>query len=242
MAQSTISNNLVQLGCRIHDACLKYGRDPAGVRLLAVSKTMAEDRIADAIAAGQHDFGENYLQEALPKIHNVNDPAVIWHYIGAIQSNKTRDIAGQFAWVHTVSRLRIAARLSAQRPHHLPPLKVLVQVNVSGESTKEGVDPDAAANLVGDMLTLPRLEIAGLMTIGAAGADFTRQREAFRRLAGLRAAIAARYGDDLPGFTELSMGMSADMEAAIAEGATWLRIGTAIFGPRTQQQTTRETL
>lgn len=187
-----------------------------------------------ALEAGQTDFGENYLQEARAKIEALENPNITWHYIGGIQSNKTAEIARHFNWVHTVSRKRIAVRLSEQRPANLGRLRVLVQVNISGEASKAGVAPGETAELVTSMIGLPGIELRGLMAIPAPAREFESQREGFRALRELLEDIRAQHGADLPHFSDLSMGMSNDLEAAIAEGSTWLRIGTAIFGPRKQ--------
>lgn len=235
MVPASVQHNLEMVRCKIAAACDQYGRRSEDVNLLAVTKTVDVARIRAAMGAGQRDFGENYLQEACEKIAEVDDPSVVWHYIGAIQSNKTAEIARRFGWVHTVARAKIAARLAAQRPADLPPLKVMVQVNISGERTKAGVAAGEAGSLIEQLLSLPRLEIRGLMAIPAPTSDFGAQRAGYRRLRELHGEIQAQFGAALPHFVDLSMGMSGDMEAAIAEGATWLRIGTAIFGPRQRQ-------
>lgn len=232
MSTEPIRGRLSEIRDRIAEACRHYGRDARDVNLLAVTKTVAVPTIRTALAMGQQHFGENYLQEACAKIAAIDDAAVTWHFIGGVQSNKTADIARNFTWVHTVCREKIAQRLAAQRPAHLPPLKVMVQVNVSGESSKAGVGPQETSRLIESMLRLDGLELRGLMTIPAPDKGIDAQRKGYSRLRELKEEIKARYGDDLPDFTDLSMGMSADFEAAIAEGATWLRIGTAIFGAR----------
>lgn len=213
---------------RIYEACMAAGRDPAGVRLLAVSKTFPAEAVREAAAAGQTSFGENYAQEAVDKIARLQDLALDWHFIGPIQSNKTRLIAEHFSWVHSVDRLKIAERLSEQRPGHLSPLKVLLQVNVSGEASKAGCAPDEVEALARSISGLPRLELCGLMAIPEPSDDSAVQRSRFGQL--------RRLGERLrtQGYpiTELSMGMSADLESAVHEGATVVRIGTAIFGQR----------
>ena len=234
MVDVQVQDNLARVRSRIKDACNQYGRDPGEVKLLAVTKTVKPERVRMALDAGQTDFGENYLQEARAKIATLNDPNITWHYIGGIQSNKTSEIARNFHWVHTVSRNRIAVRLSDQRPEDLDPLKVLVQVNISGEASKAGIAPGETADLVTSMIGLPGIELRGLMAIPAPAHDFETQREGFRALRELLQEIQAQHGAELPYFSDLSMGMSNDLEAAIAEGATWLRVGTAIFGPRQQ--------
>ncbi len=200
-------------------------RDPASVGLLAVSKTQPAAAIRDAFAAGLRDFGENYLQEALDKQAELDDLPLTWHFIGPIQSNKTKAIAEHFDWVHSVDRLKIAQRLSDQRPATLPPLNVCLQVNVSGEASKSGCAPQEVQQLARAITALPRLRLRGLMCIPAPSEDPAEQRAAFARLRQLRDELAL----DLD---TLSMGMSQDLEAAIAEGATWVRIGTALFGAR----------
>ena len=213
---------------RIEAAARRAGRDPAGVRLLAVSKQQAADRVRAAAAAGQREFGENYLQEALPKIAELDDLGLTWHYIGQLQSNKTRDVAARFQWVHTVDRPRIAERLSAQRPHWAGPLEVLLQVKIDDEPGKGGVAPAEAAALADVVAGLPRLRLRGLMCIPAPVTGEDAQRRPFRRLRELLDGLAARgHAVDT-----LSMGMSDDLEAAVLEGATIVRVGTALFGPR----------
>lgn len=193
--------------------------------LLAVSKTQPAEAIREAFDAGLRDFGENYLQEALEKQADLADLPLRWHFIGPIQSNKTKAIAEHFDWVHSVDRLKIAQRLSEQRPDALGPLNICIQVNVSGEASKSGCSPEAVAALAETIATLPRLRLRGLMTIPAPTENPVEQRQAFARLRRLKETLGA----DLD---TLSMGMSQDLEAAIAEGATWVRIGTALFGAR----------
>jgi len=213
---------------RIVAAAARAGRDPASVRLVAVSKTQVPAAVLAAAEAGQGDFGENYLQEALPKLDALASRPLTWHFIGALQSNKTRVLAERFHWVHTLDRESLARRLSDQRPASLPPLQVCLQVNVSGESSKGGVAPDRAAELAAAVATLPRLTLRGLMAIPAPAQDQAAQRAPFRKLRELQDALNAK------GFAldTLSMGMTEDMEAAILEGSTIVRIGTAIFGRR----------
>jgi PLP dependent protein len=226
-----VASNLAAVRARITAAAVRAGRDPAAIRLVAVSKTQTAAAVLAALEAGQVDFGENYLQEALPKQDALAGRAVDWHFIGALQSNKTRAVAERFRWVHTVDRESIARRLSDQRPTDLPPLEVCLQVNVSGESSKGGVAPERVSELAQAVAILPRLKLRGLMAIPAPEKDPDAQRAAFRRLRELRNALNAK-GLQLD---TLSMGMSDDLEAAIAEGATMVRIGTAIFGPRPPQ-------
>lgn len=231
---TSIAANLQAVRARIDAACAAAGRDPAGVALLAVSKTWPAGDVAAAAGAGQRAFGESAVQEAVPKIaalaaQGVAAPGLEWHFIGPLQSNKTRPVAEHFAWVHSVDRLKTAERLSAQRPAGLPALNVCLQVNVSGEASKGGCAPHEAAALVRTIAVLPRLCFRGLMAIPAPTADPAAQRAAFARLRALRDAIVTATGLTLD---TLSMGMSDDLEAAIAEGATIVRVGTAIFGRR----------
>ena len=227
---ASIERKLQQLRQRIGDACTLAERPVQSVTLLAVSKTFGADAVRQAHHAGQRAFGENYVQEALAKIEVLADlrPALEWHLIGPLQSNKTREVAAAFDWVHTVDRLKIAQRLSEQRPTHLPPLQVCVQVNVSGEASKAGVAPDEVAGLAQAVVTLPRLRLRGLMSIPEPVEGLSAQRAPHRRLHDLFDALRAQ------GLTldTLSMGMSADLEAAIAEGSTMVRVGSAIFGER----------
>ncbi|MHB1215507.1 MAG: YggS family pyridoxal phosphate-dependent enzyme [Thiobacillus sp.] len=214
---------------RIASAAAEAGRDPATVRLLAASKTFDAVTLRTMAVCGQHEFGENYLQEALDKQAALRDLPLVWHFIGPIQSNKTRAIAEHFSWVHSVDRLKIAGRLSAQRPAGLPPLQVCIEVNVSGEASKGGVAVADLPALAEAVSTLPGLQLRGLMAIPAPATEVTIQRVAFRQVrAAYDALIARGYALDT-----LSMGMSADLEAAIQEGATIVRIGTALFGERT---------
>jgi hypothetical protein len=217
------------LAARIARAAQAAGRDPATVALLAVTKTFPAEAVRAAHALGQRAFGENYVQEALAKMDATADLAGIeWHLIGPLQSNKARDAAERFAWVHTIDRAKIALRLSQARPEHLPPLNVCVQVNISGEATKSGVAPADALALAHAVARLPRLRLRGFMGIAEPTADVDRQRAEFRVLREcLDAARAAGLAVDT-----LSMGMSADLEAAIAEGATLVRVGSALFGAR----------
>ena len=223
-----IAHNLETLGARIAAACQAVQRDPMEVKLLAASKSQAIPLIRSALQAGQTSFGENYLQEAEGKIAAL--PSLDWHFIGAVQSNKTRHIAEQFNWVHTLASNKVARRLSEQRNPALGKLQVLVQVNTSMEQTKSGVEPDKVAALIGSIRELPGIALRGLMTIPEATEDEGIQGARFAQLRELREALAAQFG--LPEFDQLSMGMSRDYEVAIKEGATWLRIGTGIFGPR----------
>jgi PLP dependent protein len=227
---ASIELKLQQLRQRIGDACTLVQRPVQSVTLLAVAKTFGAEAVRDAHAAGQHAFGENYVQEALAKIEALADlrADIEWHLIGPLQSNKTREVAAAFDWVHTIDRLKTAERLSAQRPEHLPPLQVCVQVNVSGEASKSGVEPAALPALARAVAALPRLRLRGLMSVPEPAADVNAQRAPHRRLRELFDALRA---DGLP-IDTLSMGMSADLEAAIAEGSTLVRVGSAIFGAR----------
>ncbi|MDB5810951.1 MAG: YggS family pyridoxal phosphate-dependent enzyme [Betaproteobacteria bacterium] len=228
---ATISDNLQAVTGRIAAAARACGRNADEITLLAVSKTFGVDAVSAALACGQHAFGENYVQEALDKIAAVRG-APEWHYIGPIQSNKTRQIAESFAWVHSVDRLKIAERLSAARPPELPPLQLCIQVNIGDENTKSGVAPADTAALARSVAALPRLRLRGLMTIPPPTVDSSRQRSHFAALRELKTQIG---NGGLP-LDTLSMGMSADLEAAIAEGATIVRVGTAIFGDRRSRQ------
>ncbi|WP_439860114.1 YggS family pyridoxal phosphate-dependent enzyme [Pseudomonas sp. MBLB4136] len=222
---STIAENIAKVGARIREAAQASQRDFASIGLLAVSKTKPAAAVRQAHAAGLRDFGENYLQEALEKQAELGDLALTWHFIGPIQSNKTRAIAEHFAWVHSVDRLKIAERLSTQRPPQLPPLNVCLQVNISGEASKSGCTPQELPALAQAVARLPNLKLRGLMCIPEPTEDPVAQRAAFARVRELLASLEL----DLD---TLSMGMSHDLEAAISEGATWVRIGTALFGAR----------
>lgn len=225
---SSISARLQIMSARIGRAAREAGREPADVRLLAVSKTWPAEDLREAAVAGQRAFGESYVQEALGKIDALADLGLEWHFIGPLQGNKTRPVANAFSWVHSIDRVRIAQRLSEQRDVHLPPLQVCIQVNVSGEQSKSGVSPAALPELARAVSSLPRLTLRGLMTIPEPTPDVAVQRARFASLRRLRDMLNSE------GMTldTLSMGMSDDLEAAIAEGATIVRVGTAIFGSR----------
>ncbi|WP_374243408.1 YggS family pyridoxal phosphate-dependent enzyme [Zoogloea sp.] len=223
-----LSGRLQNLVARIARAAADAGRNPAEVRLLAVSKTWPADAVREAAAAGQHAFGENYVQEGVAKVEALADLGLEWHFIGPLQSNKTRPVANSFAWVHSIDRLKIAQRLSEQRDVFLPPLQVCIQVNVSGEASKSGVSLAELPGLARAVASLPRLRLRGLMTIPEPTADVALQRS---RFAALRQSMAQLRADGLD-LDTLSMGMSDDLEAAIAEGSTMVRVGTAIFGSR----------
>jgi pyridoxal phosphate enzyme (YggS family) len=224
----TIEKRLQAVKSRIARACAAAGRDPRDIVLVAVSKTFPADAVRIAHAAGQRDFGENHAQDAVAKIDALADLDLVWHFIGPVQSNKTRSIAAHFAWVHSIDRLKIAERLAAQRPEALPPLQVCIQVNVSGEATKSGIAPAEAPALARAVAALPRLRLRGLMAIPEPTDDPALQRRRFESLRDLRDRLAA----DGLALDTLSMGMSDDLEAAIAAGATMVRVGTAIFGAR----------
>jgi pyridoxal phosphate enzyme (YggS family) len=226
---STIADNIQLVGSRIRAAAQAAGRDENSIQLLAVSKTKPAGALREAHAAGLRDFGENYLQEALSKQLELADLPLIWHFIGPIQSNKTRAIAEHFDWVHSVDRLKIAQRLSEQRPANLPPLNICIQVNVSGEASKSGCTPQDLPALAQAISALPRLKLRGLMAIPEPTEDRAEQDAAFAAVQHLQASL------ELP-LDTLSMGMSHDLESAIAQGATWVRIGTALFGARDYSQ------
>jgi pyridoxal phosphate enzyme (YggS family) len=234
---SAIASNLQAVQTRINQAAITAGRSPDSITLLAVSKTWPLSSVIDAADAGQRAFGENYVQEGVDKINAIPqgyflrgavDRNLCWHFIGPLQSNKTRLVAEHFDWVHSIERLKIAERLSSQRPQHLPPLQVCLQVNVSGEASKSGCAPAEAPALALAISRLPGLKLRGLMAIPEPADDFAAQSAPFRRL---RAIYTELQREGLP-LDTLSMGMSHDLEAAIAEGATIVRIGTAIFGER----------
>jgi pyridoxal phosphate enzyme (YggS family) len=226
---TSIAANLQAVRARIAAACVAAGRAPGTVQLLAVSKTWPADSVRAAVAAGQRAFGENYVQEAVDKARELDSLGLEWHFIGPLQSNKTRPVAENFAWVHSVDRLKIAERLAAQRPPHLPPLQICVQVNVSGEASKSGCAPEQAIDLAAAVARLPGLRLRGLMAIPEPTVDTARQRRQFAMLRQTLERINAERDGRLD---TLSMGMTDDLEAAIMEGATMVRIGTAIFGRR----------
>ncbi|MDU1574128.1 MULTISPECIES: YggS family pyridoxal phosphate-dependent enzyme [Pantoea] len=226
---TSIQHNLQQLRQRIRAAATQCGRDPEEVTLLAVSKTKPASAVEEAIEAGQLAFGENYVQEGVEKIEALAaHPQVEWHFIGPLQSNKSRLVAEHFAWCHTVDRLKIAQRLNDQRPDSLPPLNVLIQVNISDENSKSGIMLEDLPELAQQVAALPRLQLRGLMAIPAPESDYARQLAVCQRMADAFRQLKQRY----PDVDTLSLGMSDDMEAAIAAGSTMVRIGTAIFGAR----------
>jgi hypothetical protein len=226
----SIADNICAVRAQIEQAAHLAQRPPGSIQLLAVSKTRSADEVRQAFAAGQHAFGENYLQEGLEKIEALQDLPIEWHFIGPIQSNKTRPIAEHFHWVHSVDRTRIARRLSEQRTASLAPLNICLQVNISREPSKAGCLPEEAPALAQEIAGMPHLCLRGLMAIPAATDDIARQRQAFAQMRALLQNLQARH----PQMDTLSMGMSGDMAVAIAEGASIVRIGTAIFGPRTR--------
>lgn len=224
----TIHDNLQTIGERIRTAEQRFGRKPGSVQLLAVSKKHPADAIREALATGQHQFGENYVQEMVEKAAELADSGIEWHFIGPIQSNKTRQIAATARWVHSVDSFKVAHRLSEQKPADAPDLNICLQVNISGEDSKSGVTPQALPELAAQVATLPGLTLRGLMAIPAPEHAMDRQRAVFAKVRALQENLITQ------GFAldSLSMGMTDDMEAAIAEGATIVRIGTAIFGVR----------
>ena len=226
---STIADNIGLVSQRIRAAADAVQRDASSIHLLAVSKTKPAQAVREAYATGMRDFGENYLQEALGKQAELTDLPLSWHFIGPIQSNKTRAIAEHFSWVHSVDRLKIAQRLSEQRPDGLPPLNICIQVNVSGEASKSGCAPADLPALAQAISALPRLTLRGLMAIPEPTDERAEQVAAFAKIRVLQEGLNM-------GLDTLSMGMSHDLESAIAQGATWVRIGTALFGARDYSQ------
>ncbi|MBT1848290.1 YggS family pyridoxal phosphate-dependent enzyme [Enterobacter ludwigii] len=230
-----IAHNLAQVRDKISAAATRCGRASEEITLLAVSKTKPASAIADAIEAGQHAFGENYVQEGVDKIRFFQEQGktdLQWHFIGPLQSNKSRLVAEHFDWCHTIDRLRIASRLNDQRPEALPPLNVLIQVNISDENSKSGIALEELDALAADVAALPRLTLRGLMAIPAPESSYERQFAVAQQMAVAFEALKARYQT----VDTLSLGMSDDMEAAIAAGSTLVRIGTAIFGARDYTQ------
>ncbi len=224
-----VTENLRKIRDLLAKSAVEAQRDPATVKLLAVSKKQPVDKILEAARSGQRDFGENFVQEALAKIQATSSDDLVWHFIGHLQSNKTHAVAEHFDWVHTIDRLKTVQRLSQQRPPELQPLKVCLQVNIDHEAAKSGIDPDALPELAQAVAELPNLHFRGLMCLPEEKESFDAQRQAFAKLRELAESLA-ECGIDTD---TLSMGMSGDYHAAIAEGATIVRIGTAIFGPRT---------
>ena len=227
---TTISAKLQAVIARIDEAARKFGRNPDEITLLAVSKTWPASAVRQAAAAGQHLFGENYVQEGVDKATELAALGLQWHFIGPLQSNKTRAVAEVFDWVHSVDRLKIAQRLSEQRPESLPPLQLCLQVNISGEASKSGVAVGEAGLLARQVASLPRVKLRGLMAIPAPTDDFSQQRQAFAQLR----EVFGQLNRDGLALDTLSIGMSHDLEAAIAEGASMVRVGSAIFGERSK--------
>ncbi|MBE9539183.1 MAG: YggS family pyridoxal phosphate-dependent enzyme [Proteobacteria bacterium] len=228
MNDVNIAKNIASLHNRVRLAAQKSQRSPEGICIVAASKTRSAAIIQSAYEGGIRNFGENYLQEALEKITTLGDLDLNWHFIGPIQSNKTRAIAENFDWVHSVDRLKIARRLSEQRPNNLAPLQICLQVNISAESSKSGASPAEMPELVQAVKALPGITLRGLMAIPAPTDDRKQQQQAFAQMRELMAALRA----NAPTMDTLSMGMSADLEVAIAQGSTLIRVGTDIFGPR----------
>lgn len=226
----TIAERWAQVRAEIAHAAHDAGRSEDDVMLLAVSKRHPAESIRQAYEAGARHFGENYLQEALEKQAQLTDLPVHWHFIGPLQSNKTREVAEHFEWVHSVDRFKLARRLSEQRPEHLAPLNICLQVNVSGESSKSGVSPTEVESLAEAVMELPHIRLRGLMCIPAPETDVERQRRPFEVLAELLRTL--RHQHRQAELDTLSMGMSGDLPAAIAAGSTLVRVGTGIFGPR----------
>jgi len=229
---TTIASNLQAVYAAMAVTAKKSARDVGEIKLLAVSKTFSPDAIRTAYQAGQRYFAENYVQEALDKVALLSDLAIEWHFIGPLQSNKTRAIAEKFDWVHSIDRLKIAERLSAQRPSDMSPLQICLQVNISNEESKSGVLPKHVSKLAHEITQLPRLTLRGLMAIPAPADDVNVQRQSFSQLR----VLYEKLKQEGLSLDTLSMGMSGDFEAAIAEGATMIRIGSAIFGKRVYQQ------
>lgn len=230
MDDHILSDNITKLLQRVWSSSQKSRYTNSDIVVLAVSKTRPQEDIRAAHACGLNHFGENYLQEALEKIEALADLNLVWHFIGPIQSNKTRPIAEHFDWVHSIERAKIARRLNDQRPQHLPILQVCIQVNISGEESKSGARIEELPQLVREILELPRLKLRGLMAIPAASENIDEQRRVFAQLR----QTLEDLREIAPDLDTLSMGMSADMESAILEGATIVRVGTAIFGPRSR--------
>lgn len=228
-----LSERIKQVYTEIRQHCETYQRDTDDILLLAVSKTRTSTEIAEAFALGIHRFGENYLQEAQTKMATLGDLPIEWHFIGPLQSNKTRPVAESFDWVHSLDRFKIAKRLSEQRPADLPPLNVCLQVNIDDEDSKSGCQPDEVLELARQIAQLPQLKFRGLMAIPAPTEDIDQQHRAFKAVA----KLAEQLNQSGLTIDTLSMGMSSDLEAAIAQGSTMVRVGTALFGPRPTKNT-----
>jgi len=230
-----IENNIADVSKRIDQSAADCGRDPGEILLLAVSKTRPVEDIRQAIGAGQTHFAENYLQEALDKIAQLEGENLCWHFIGPLQSNKTRNAAEHFSWIHSVDRLKIAQRLNDQRPESLGPLNICLQVNIDNEPSKSGFVAEALLPVALQIAALPNLRLRGLMAIPRGSNNFQEQQTAFHKLSQLRQQINQSL-DNSEKLDTLSMGMSGDLEAAISQGSTMVRVGTDIFGKREQQQ------
>jgi len=230
-----IENNIADVSKRIDQSAADCGRDPGEILLLAVSKTRPVEDIRQAMGAGQTHFAENYLQEALDKIAQLEGENLCWHFIGPLQSNKTRNAAEHFSWVHSVDRLKIAQRLNDQRPESLGPLNICLQVNIDNEPSKSGFVAEALLPVALQIAALPNLRLRGLMAIPRGSNNFQEQQTAFHKLSQLRQQINQSL-DNSEKLDTLSMGMSGDLEAAISQGSTMVRVGTDIFGKREQQQ------
>ncbi|MGB1244574.1 MAG: YggS family pyridoxal phosphate-dependent enzyme [Porticoccaceae bacterium] len=228
---ANIENNTTSVQRRLQQAARDAGRNPEDILLLAVSKTRTSAQVRTAMESGLSSFGENYLQEAVEKIAQLSNSAISWHFIGPLQSNKTRQVAEHFDWVHTVDRLKIAKRLSDQRAPDMPALNVCLQINIDNESSKSGLSPEQAIEVANSVALLPNLRLRGLMAIPKPSTEPAEQRQPFARLRALLEEINTRL-DNSQKLDTLSMGMSGDLEPAIYEGATIVRVGTDIFGPR----------
>ena len=228
MERDHLLSRLYETRTRIASAASKCGRSAADIGLVAISKTQPAQAIRTLAEAGQREFGENYLQEALPKLAELKNLDLVWHFTGQLQSNKTRNVAEHFAWVHTLDRDRIAVRLNDQRPHYAPPLQVCIQIRLEDEPGKGGIPPSEALDLARQILELPRLKLRGLMCIPPPADTFDEQKSWFDKLAECK----RRLGQEGIELDTLSMGMTHDLEAAIAAGATKVRVGTAVFGER----------
>ena len=234
-----LEKNISSVKARIEQSAASAGRNLSAILLLAVSKTRTPEDIEIALSQGLNAFGENYVQEALDKINVLKSLPLEWHFIGPLQSNKTKQVAENFSWVHAVDRLKIAKRLNDQRPEHLEPLNICLQINIDNEPTKSGILPDQACDLAISISQLPHLRLRGLMAIPMARHDIESQRQPFKALRLLQEEINQQL-DNSQKLDTLSMGMSGDIEAAICEGATILRVGTDIFGPRTDRAINKE--
>ncbi|AJQ92922.1 YggS family pyridoxal phosphate-dependent enzyme [Gynuella sunshinyii] len=225
---STISQRFEQIRARVHRTAEACGRKPEDIEIIAVSKTCPASSIEQAVAAGARHLGESYIQEAVEKIQQLSGLAAIWHFIGPIQSNKTRQIAEHFAWVHSVDREKIARRLNDQRPEHLPPLNIILQLNISQDPNKQGIAPAGLEQLAAQIVEMPRLKLRGIMAVPAIDLEESELRRQFRAMNTLLTGLQTKY----PECNQLSLGMSGDMDIAIECGSTMVRVGSAIFGSR----------